>query len=258
MIGVRENAASYGPKSSMVLCKARREAWVRGSGQVSDDVCWQQQRSRLEDCKVSRLGPRPPHKEKTMAKKREKRECRAVVLEPDAAGIDIGAEEIFVAVPPDRDEESVRMCSTFTWDLHALADWLVQCRIRTVAMESPGVYWIPLFQILEARGLEVYLVNARYWKRVPGRKSDVSDCQWIQYLHSVGLMRASFRPTMDIYAVCSHWRHRGSLLQMASEHFLHRKKSPGKMSRNTHHIRSNIRGARGKGFWDAIPAGELN
>jgi len=106
-----------------------------------------------------------------MAKKREKRECRAVVLEPDAAGIDIGAEEIFVAVPPDRDERSVRMCSTFTWDLHALADWLVQCRIRTVAMESPGVYWIPLFQILEARVWKSILVNARYWKRVPAGRA---------------------------------------------------------------------------------------
>src|ERR1700686_679217 len=135
MIGVRENAASYGPKSSMGLSEARRKAWVRGSGQVSDDVCWQQQRSRLGDCKVSRLGPRSPHKEKTMAKKREKRECRVVVLEPDAAGIDIGAEEICVAVPPDRDDESVRMFSSFTCDLHALADWLVHCRIRTVATD---------------------------------------------------------------------------------------------------------------------------
>jgi len=167
MIGVRENAASYGPKSSMVLSEARRKAWVRGSGQVSDDVCWQRQRSRLGDCKVSRLGPRSPRKEKMMAKRREKRECRAVVLEPDAAGVDIGAEEIYVAVPPDRDEESVRMFSTFTCDLHALADWLVQCRIRTVAMESTGVYWIPLFQILEARGLEVYLVNAPCRDRFP-------------------------------------------------------------------------------------------
>jgi transposase len=94
-----------------------------------------------------------------MARTREKRECRAVVLEPDAAGIDIGAEEIYVAVSPDRDEDSIRRFSRFsrfTCDLHALADWLVQCRVRTVAMESTGVYWIPLFQILEARGLEVY------------------------------------------------------------------------------------------------------
>src|SRR5260370_9379740 len=142
MIGVRENAASYGPKSSMVLSEARRKAWVRGSGQVSDDGCWQRQRSRLGDWKVSCLGPRSPRKEKMMAKRREKRECRAVVLEPDAAGVDIGAEEIYVAVPPDRDEESVRMFSSFTCDLHALADWLLQCRDRKGAMGAPGVAWI--------------------------------------------------------------------------------------------------------------------
>jgi len=193
-----------------------------------------------------------------MAKRQEKRECRAVVLEPDAAGIDIGAEEIYVAVPPDRDEESVRLFSTFTCDLHALADWLVQCRIRTVAMESTGVYWIPLFQILEARGLEVYLVNARYLKSVPGRKSDVSDCQWIQYLHSVGLLRASFRPSMDICAVRSLWRHRASLLQMASEHILHMQKSLSQMNLQIHHVLSDLTGASGQAILDAILAGERN
>ena len=130
-----------------------------------------------------------------MAKRGEKRERRSMVLEPDAAGIDIGAEEIYVAVPPDRVEESTRRFSSFTGDLHALADWLSRCRVQSVAMESTGVYWIPLFQILEERGFKVYLVNAHYLKSVPGRKSDVSDCQWIQYLHSVGLLRASFRPT---------------------------------------------------------------
>ncbi|MGA7791462.1 MAG: IS110 family transposase [Candidatus Acidiferrales bacterium] len=193
-----------------------------------------------------------------MAKKREKRECRAVVLEPDAAGIDIGAEEIYVAVPPDRDEESVRMFSSFTCDLHALADWLQQCRIRTVAMESTGVYWIPLFQILEARGLEVYLVNAHYLKSVPGSKSDVSDCQWIQYLHSVGLLRASFRPTVDICAVRSLWRHQGSLLQMASEHILHMQKLLSQMNLQIHHVLSDITGASGLAILDAILAGERN
>jgi len=124
-----------------------------------------------------------------------------VVLEPDAAGIDIGAEEIYVAVPPDRDLESTRKFDTFTRDLNSLAEWLGFCRIRTVAMESTGVYWIPLFQILEERGFTVYLVNAHYLKSVPGRKSDVSDCEWIQYLHSVGLLRMSFRPSEHICIV---------------------------------------------------------
>ncbi len=191
-----------------------------------------------------------------MAKKRERRECRAVVLEPDAAGIDIGAEEIYVAVPPDRDEESIRRFSSFTCDLHALADWLEQCRVRTVAMESTGVYWIPLFQILEARGVEVFLVNARYLKNVPGRKSDVSDCQWIQYLHSVGLLQTSFRPSSDICAVRSLWRHRGSLLQMASEHILHMQKSLSQMNLQIHHVLSDITGASGQAILDAILAGE--
>jgi transposase len=105
------------------------------------------------------------------------------VLHADAAGVDIGAEEIFVAVPADRVSESVQSFGTFTRDLHSLADWLQACHVRTVAMESTGVYWIPLYQVLETRGFPVFLVNAQHVKNVPGRKSDVSDCQWIQYLH---------------------------------------------------------------------------
>src|SRR5215831_3014897 len=111
--------------------------------------------------------------------------------------------QFYVAVPPDRDLESTRKFGTFTRDLNSLAEWLGFCRIRTVAMESTGVYWIPLFQILEESGFTVYLVNAHYLKSVPGRKSDVSDCQWIQYLHSVGLLRTSFRPPEHICA-CSY------------------------------------------------------
>ena len=130
------------------------------------------------------------------------------IIHPDAAGIDIGAEEIFVSVPPDRDIDSVRRFDTFTRDLFALADWLRQCKIRSVAMESTGVYWIPLYQILETRGFEDFLVNAHHVKNVPGRKSDVSDCQWIQYLHSVGLLKASFRPPDEISVLRSLWRHR--------------------------------------------------
>jgi transposase len=106
-------------------------------------------------------------------------------LNPNAAGVDVGATEIYIAVPVDRDAQPVRHFSTFTEDLHAAADWLKACNIETVAMESTGVYWIPLFQILEARGLQVFLVNARHVKNVPGRKSDVSDCQWLQYLHCI-------------------------------------------------------------------------
>ena len=142
-----------------------------------------------------------------MARKRkqESKGKQAVlpVMRPDAAGIDIGATEIFVAVPADRAEENVRSFPTFTQDLYRLADWLQECEIKTVAMESTGVYWIPLFQILEERGLEVCLVNARHVKNVPGRRTDVCDCQWLQFLHSVGLLRASYRPEQEICAVRS-------------------------------------------------------
>lgn len=191
-----------------------------------------------------------------MARRREKKEQISAVLEPDAAGIDIGAEEIFVAVPPDRDPDPVRKFSSFTCDLHALIDWLERCHIRTVAMESTGVYWIPLFQLLESRGLEVYLVNAHYLKRVPGRKTDVTDCQWIQYLHSVGLLRGSFRPPEEICAIRTLWRHRGSLLQMAAEHILHMQKSLSQMNIQVHHVLSDITGTSGQAILDAILSGE--
>jgi transposase len=184
-----------------------------------------------------------------MAKRRQQTVRRSALLEPDAAGIDIGAQEIYVAVPPDRDEQATRMFTSFTCDLEALADWLRECRIRTVAMESTGVYWIPLYQILEQRGFQVYLVNAHSLKSVPGRKSDVSDYQWIQYLHSVGLLNA-------ICAVRSLWRHRGSLLQMASEHTMHMQKALSQMNLQIHHVLSDITGVSGQAILDAVLAGE--
>jgi hypothetical protein len=133
--------------------------------------------------------------------KKDRKKADGVVLpimKPDAAGIDIGATEIYVAVPADRDAETVRCFQTFTQDLYALAAWLQRCEIKTVAMESTGVYWIPLFQILEDRDFEVYLVNARHVKNLPGRRTDVSDCQWLQFLHSVGLLRPSYRPEQEV------------------------------------------------------------
>ena len=129
-----------------------------------------------------------------MAKAKETRKQMSAVLQPNAAGIDIGAEEIFVAVPPERDAEPVRRFGTFTCDLKArrLAG---DMRCSNGGHGIDCVYWIPLFQVLEERGFEVYLVNAHYLKSVPGRKSDASDCQWIQYLHSVGLLRGEFPST---------------------------------------------------------------
>jgi transposase len=179
-------------------------------------------------------------------------------IEPNAAGIDVGATEIFVAVPQDRDPSPVRSFETFTEDLHRLKSWLQQCGITTVALESTGVYWIPLFQILEKAGMEVCLVNAQHVKHVPGRKSDVIDCQWLQYLHSVGLLRASFRPEERICAIRSLLRHRDGLVQMAAEHVQHMQKALTQMNLQLHHVLSDITGQSGLAILDAILAGERN
>ena len=179
-------------------------------------------------------------------------------IEPNAAGIDIGATEIFVALPQDRDPSPVRRFETFTEDLHRLKDWLRQHGITTVAMESTGVYWIPLFQILERAGLEVCLVNAHHVKHVPGRKTDVIDCQWLQYLHSVGLLRASFRPEDRVCAIRSLLRHRDSLVQMATVHVQHMQKALTQMNLQIHHVLSDITGQSGLAILQAIVKGERN
>ena len=194
------------------------------------------------------------------AKKRKTRATKGAnempILRPNAAGIDIGATEIYVAVPPDRDSEPVRAFPTFTEDLHHLADWLKACGIETVAMESTGVYWIPLFQILEVRGFEVCLVNARYFQNVPGRRTDVSDCQWLRYLHSVGLLRPSFRPADQVCVLRSLTRHRDSLIQTAATHVLRMHKALDQMNLQIHHVISDITGLTGLRIIDAILKGE--
>lgn len=177
------------------------------------------------------------------------------VLRPDAAGIDIGATSIYTALPPDRNQ-NIREFGTFTRDLHELADWLVEHQITTVAMESTGVYWIPLHQILEKRGIEVFLVNARHVKAVPGRKSDVRDCQWLQYLHSVGLLQASFRPTQEIAAIRSVVRHRDTLVKTASQYIQRMQKSLNQMNLQLHHVISDISGVTGLAIIDAIISGQ--
>lgn len=176
-------------------------------------------------------------------------------LELNAAGVDVGATEIYIAVPADRDPQPVRRFSTFTGDLHVAADWLKACGIEAVAMESTGVYWIPFFQILEARGFKVLLVNAHHVKNVPGRKSDVSDCQWIQYLLSVGLLRASFRPEQAVCTVRSILRHRDNLVQLASTHIQHMQKALDQMNLQLHHVISDITGLTGMAIVEAILEG---
>jgi transposase len=176
--------------------------------------------------------------------------------EPNAGGIDIGAREIFVAVPPDRDENPVRVFATFTEDLEAMARWLVSCGITTVAMESTGVYWIPPYDVLEQHGIKPCLVDARGMKNVPGRRTDWHECQWIQFLHSVGLLRAAFRPEGEVCEVRSLMRHRCDLVQMASQHIQHVQKALTQMNVQIHHVISDITGLTGLSIVDAIVGGQ--
>lgn len=178
------------------------------------------------------------------------------VVHPHAAGLDIGKHEIWVAVPPAAGREPVRAFGTFTPDLQALADWLATCGITSVAMESTGVYWIPIFELLEARGLDVYLVNARHLKHVPGRKSDVQDCQWIQQLHRFGLLKASFRPEAEMVALRAYLRHRAMLIEHRAAHIQHMQKALLQMNLRLIQVLSDITGATGLAIIRAIVAGE--
>lgn len=177
-------------------------------------------------------------------------------IEPNAAGLDVGATKVYVAVPADRDAQPVRSFDTFTEDLERMADWLGKCGITSVAMESTGVYWIPVFDILERKGLEVCLVNAHHVKHVPGRKSDVQDCQWLQYLHAVGLLRGSFHPEDKVRALRAIMRHRHSLIEMAGAHTQHMHKALTQMNLQIHHVLSDITGVSGLAMIDAILKGE--
>lgn len=177
-------------------------------------------------------------------------------LHPDAAGIDCGANEHFVAVPPDRDATPVRAFPTFTADLHRLADWLTACRVTHVAMEATGVYWIPMFELLEARGLAVILVNARHVKNLPGRKSDVSDCEWLRDLHILGLLRGSFRPADAMVALRAYLRHRTTLIESVSTLVQRMQKALLQMNLQLPVVISDITGATGLAIIRAIVGGE--
>ncbi len=178
------------------------------------------------------------------------------VVHPHAAGLDIGAHEIVAAVPPDHDNQPVRVFGTFTVDLHALADWLVQCEVDTVALESTGVYWIPVFEVLEARGIQVQVVNARHVKTVPGRKSDWNDAQWLQQLHALGLLRGSFRPDAEMRVLRTYLRHRADLLQHRAPHILHMQKALQQMNLQLTQVLADITGVTGLAIIRAIVAGE--
>src|SRR3954462_4260494 len=188
--------------------------------------------------------------------KRSNRRRDLSPVHPDAAAIDIGATMHVTAVSPDRDPEPVRTFGTVTSELHRLADWFEKCGIKTIAMESTGVYWIPAYEILEQRGFEVVLVNARDAKHVPGRKSDVSDAQWLQRLHEYGLLRGSFRPQGEIAALRAYLRQRERLLDYAASHIQHMQKALTQMNLQIHHVVTDITGATGMRIIRAFVAGE--
>ena len=180
------------------------------------------------------------------------------VIHPDAAGIDIGNESHYAAVPPSRDSQPVRCFGCTTAELKAMAAWLQQCRIRTVAMQSTGVYWVGVYDILEQAGLEVYLVNARDTKNLPGHKSDVQESQWLMKLHTYGLLRNSFRPSQKIRTMRTYWRQRNDLVQSASRHILRVQKALTQMNVQLANVLSDISGVTGQAIIKAILAGERN
>jgi transposase len=195
---------------------------------------------------------------RTSARKRSKRRALKIV-HPRAAGIDVGSREHHVAVPPDsvpEGEPNVRVFGTYSEGLDALVEWLKACRVDTVALESTGVYWLPLVQKLEEAGLEAVLANARQLKNVPGRKTDVKDCQWIQQLHSFGLLSASFRPDEPIARLRTLVRHRATAVSGGAGHILHMQKALTQMNVQVHHVVSHLTGETGLRLVRAIVAGE--
>jgi transposase len=177
------------------------------------------------------------------------------IVHRDAAGIDVGGSEHWVAISPDRDPEPVRRFGCFTADLREMSRWLVEKGVRSVAMQSTGVYWMPLFEILEQHGLEVYLVNARHTKNVPGRKSDVQECQWLLKLHTFGLMTNSFQPTDEIRSARTLWRHRGNLVAEAGSVIQHMQKVLTEMNIQLSNVLTDLSGLSGMKIIGAILAG---
>ena len=189
-------------------------------------------------------------------RKRPTKQSAISLTHPNAAGIDIGSAAHFVAVPPERDDEPVREFASFTADLHRLADWLDACGVDTVAMESTGVYWIPLYELLESRGFTVLLVNARHVKNVSGRKSDVLDCQWLQQLMSFGLLRGAFRPADQVCVLRSLCRQRTMLLRSQGRFVQHMQKALTQMNIQLANVISDVAGETGQKILRAIVAGE--
>ena len=178
------------------------------------------------------------------------------VVHRDAAGIDIGSREHYVAVGPDRDGQPVQNFGCFTTDLHRLAAWLTQCGVKTVVMQSTGVYWIPVFDVLEQSGFDVWLVNARETRNLPGRKSDVQESQWLLKLHTYGLLRKSFRPTAEIRAIRTCWRERAEYVEQAGTSIQRMQKALTEMNVQLATVLSDLSGVTGMKIIRAIVAGE--
>ncbi len=176
-------------------------------------------------------------------------------VNPHAAGVDIGADEIVVCVSTNETTQLVRGFGNYTVDLHAIADWLTEHNIKTVAMESTGVYWIPLFEVLEQKGFDCLLISSRSLRRVPGRKTDITDAQWIQTLHNYGLLESSFRPQADLVALRSLLRHRRNLVDHRSPHVLHIQKALLQMNIQLSQAVSDVTGVTGQAILRAIVAG---
>src|ERR1700692_4841266 len=191
-----------------------------------------------------------------MMRKIQSEDLSLEVVHPHAAGIDIGNESHYVAVPSTRDDKPVRRFGCTTAELKAMAAWLQQCGIRTVAMQSTGVYWIAVYDILEAAGLEVYLVNARETKNLPGRKSDVQESQWLMKLHTYGLLRNSFRPSQEIRTMRTYWRQRNDLVQSGGRHIQRMQKALTQMNIQLANVLSDVSGMTGQAIIKAILAGE--
>ncbi len=191
-----------------------------------------------------------------LTRKIQSQDLSLEVVHPDAAGIDIGNESHYVAVPSTRDSQPVRRFGCTTGELQAMAEWLKQCRIQTVAMQSTGVYWVAVYDILEQAGLEVYLVNARDTKNLPGRKSDVQESQWLMKLHTYGLLRNSFRPSQEIRMMRTYWRQRNDLVRSAGRHIQRMQKALTQMNIQLANVLSDVSGMTGQAIIKAILKGE--
>ena len=190
-----------------------------------------------------------------MMRKIQSEDLSLEVVHPHAAGIDIGNESHYVAVPSTRDSQPVRRFGCTTVELKVMAEWLKQCGIRTVAMQSTGVYWIAVYDILEAAGLDVYLVNARDTKNLPGRKSDVQESQWLMKLHTYGLLRNSFRPSQEIRTIRTYWRQRNDLIRAAVSHIQRIQKVLTQMNIQLANVLSDVSGVTGQAILKAILGG---